>query len=166
MNSPASAAAIVGREKELELIGVALDGLGEGRAGCLAVEGPAGLGKTRLLAELRRRAEERGATVLQGSAAEFERDMPFSVWVDALDAYVASQNFELHDAWNDALSQELAQVLPSLDAAAGAGAIADERYKAHRAVRTLLCIAAEEQPLVLLLDDLHWSDPASIELIA
>ena len=40
--------------------------------------------------ELRARAEERGFLVLAGSATEFERDLPFSVWVDALDAYVAS----------------------------------------------------------------------------
>ena len=46
-----------------------------------------------------------------------------------------------------------------------AGAIADERYRAHRAVRRLLELLAEERPVVLELDDLHWSDGASLELI-
>ena len=46
------------------------------------------------------------------------------------------------------------------------GAIADERYEAHRAVRRLLALVADERPLVLVLDDLHWSDGASLELIA
>src|ERR671933_350625 len=48
----------------------------------------------------------------------------------------------------------------------GAGALADERYRAHRAVRRLMELIAGEQPLVLVLDDLHWSDGASVELIA
>ena len=66
---------------------------------CLAIEGEPGIGKTRLLRELRERAEGRGHLVLGGSAAEFERDMPFSVWVDALDAYVASQDLSRQPWW-------------------------------------------------------------------
>ena len=82
--------------------------------------------------------------VLSGAAAEFEREMPFSVWVDALDAYVASQDFAGHDSWDDDLAAELAQVLPSLRGSNGAdGAVADERYRAHRAVSRLLRLIAE-----------------------
>lgn len=164
--SSAGAGTLVGRDQELEHIEGALDELSEGVAGCIAVEGEAGIGKTRLLTELRARAEQRGAVVLHGTAAEFERDMPFSAWIDALDAYVASQRFEQHRAWTDALAEELGQVLPSLQQAERAGAIADERYKTHRAVRTLLGIITDKRELVILLDDLHWGDPASIELIA
>ena len=84
---------IVGRRSELEQLDAALEALEAGAPACLAVEGEPGIGKTRLLAELRRRAEERGHLVLSGSAAEFERDLPYGVWVEALDAYVASQEF-------------------------------------------------------------------------
>src|SRR5215211_3095161 len=128
---------------------------------CVALEGEPGIGKTRLLAELRRRAEARGWLVLAGAGAEFERDLPFSVWVDALDAYVASQELDPGDA-------ELAAVLPSLRPAGGpvGDSIADERYRAHRAVSRLLALLARPRPLVLVLDDLHWSDGSSIELLA
>jgi DNA-binding NarL/FixJ family response regulator len=166
VDSAYSARAIVGREHELGCIEAALDAVAQGESRFIAVEGEAGIGKTRLLAEIAALAEGRGATVLRGSAAEFERDMPFSVWVDALDAFVASQRFEHHEAWTDALEEELGQVLPSLRQSDRAGAIADERYKAHRAVRTLLRVIADKRPLAMLLDDLHWSDPASVELIA
>ena len=160
-------APLVGRQAELEHLEAALDALSEGRPAYLAIEGEPGIGKTRLLGELRSRAEERGHVVLAGAAAEFEHEMPFSVWVDALDAYVASQDFAGHDAWNEDLVAELAQVLPSLRGSNGAdGAVADERYRAHRAVSRLLCLIADEQPVVLVLDDLHWSDGASLELIA
>jgi predicted ATPase len=86
-----SAGPTVGRESELALLEAALT---EG-SGCVALEGEPGIGKTRLLSELRRRADERGCLVLAGTAAEFERDLPFSVWADALDAYVLSQELRL-----------------------------------------------------------------------
>ena len=98
----------VGREPELERIDAVLEALDGGAPGCIAVEGEPGIGKTRLLRELRDRAEVRGHLVLAGSAAEFERSVPFSVWADALDAYVAAQALELADA------DDLAEILPSL----------------------------------------------------
>jgi ATP/maltotriose-dependent transcriptional regulator MalT len=62
---------------------------------------------------------------------------------------------------------ELAQVFPSLAAYTGgrAPALQDERYRIHRAVRELLERLAATQPLVLVLDDLHWADSGSIELL-
>jgi DNA-binding CsgD family transcriptional regulator/tetratricopeptide (TPR) repeat protein len=163
-----SAGPTVGRESELAQLEAALDTLIAQTSVCVAVEGEAGIGKTRLLSELRRRAEERGCLVLVGSAAEFERDLPFSVWTDALDAYVASQELGLAESWDAELVGELAGILPSLRASAAAvrDTIADERYRAHRAVRRLLELLAGARPLVLVLDDLHWSDGASIELLA
>src|SRR5919109_1125274 len=112
---------IVGRDMELGELERTLDGLDRGSASCLSVEGEPGIGKTRLLAELRARADARGHLVLSGTAAEFERDLPFSVFVDALDAYVASQDLSEHEDWDADLERELGQVLPSLRSADGAG---------------------------------------------
>ncbi|HEX8646626.1 MAG TPA: BREX system ATP-binding domain-containing protein [Thermoleophilaceae bacterium] len=166
MDSPLSVRDLVGREAELGHLSAALDALGAGGAACIAVEGEPGIGKTRLLRELRMRAEERGHLVLAGAAAEFERELPFGVWVDALDAYVASQDLSGREGWDPELAAELGQVLPSVRPGAAGGAIADERFRAHRAMRRLLALLAEAQPVVLVLDDLHWSDSASIELLA
>ncbi len=62
---------------------------------------------------------------------------------------------------------ELAHVLPSLTALAGGRepALQHERYRSHRAVRALLERLAEATPLLLVLDDLHWADSASVELL-
>ena len=108
----------VGRQTELDQVEAALDALGEGSGAFLSTEGEPGIGKTRLLAELRARAEDRGHLVLAGSAAEFERDLPFGVWSDALEAYVSSRG--------DVDPELLAELQ---------GGLADERYRAHRAMR-------------------------------
>ncbi len=158
----------VGRELELELLDAALEALAESSLVCVALEGEPGIGKTRLLGELRDRAKARGCLVLAGSATEFERDLPFSVWVDALDAYVASQELGLQEVWDGEAVGELAGVLPSVTRPAGSASVnsvADERYRTHGAVRKLLELLAADRPLVLVLDDLHWSDGASIELL-
>ena len=114
------------------------------------MEGEPGIGKSRLLAELRVRAEAHGDVVLTGAGAEFERDRPYGIWVDALDAYAASQAIE---------DRDLAGVLPSIEGEAPGG---DERHRVHRAVGRLL---GELAPLLLVLDDLHWADDASTELL-
>ncbi len=159
---------MVGRRSELEQLDAALAALEAGAPACLAVEGEPGIGKTRLLAELHRRAEERGDLVLSGSAAEFERDLPYGVWVEALDAYVASQELRLRAGADSELLSDVAGVLPSLRVGNGSSVagLGDERHRAHRAVRRLLALIAESKPLVIVLDDLHWSDAASVELIA
>ena len=58
--------------------------------------------------------------MLAGAAAEFERDLPFSVFVDALDAYVASQELSEQRGWTRISSVSSAQVLPSLRSPAAA----------------------------------------------
>ena len=163
-----SAGPTVGRESVLEQFDAALDALGGKTPTCIALAGEPGIGKTHLLTELRGRAEERGHRVLGGSATEFERDLPFSVWTDALDAFVASQELELGDAWSAELVRELGEIVPSVrrPARGARRSVADERYRAHRAVRMLLELLAHEQPLVVVLDDLHWGDVASLELLA
>ena len=153
----------MGRDPELERLDLLLAGLGEGAPACLAVEGEPGIGKTHLLAELRRRADERGMLALGGAAAEFERDVPFALWTDVLDAYIASHDPE--ELVPAGMRPELGGVLPSLAVADEPPAV-DERYRTHRAVRALLEAIAGGRAMALILDDLHWADPASVELIA
>ena len=104
--------------------------------------------------------------MLAGAGAELEQDLPFWVFVDALDEYVESIEPRRLERLDDAVRSELGQVLPSLAGprAAVAGAV-HERYRTHRAVRELLEQLAATKPLVLVLDDFHWADPASVDLL-
>jgi DNA-binding CsgD family transcriptional regulator/tetratricopeptide (TPR) repeat protein len=158
---------LVGRAKELSALEQVLNGLDEGRAAAVEIVGEPGIGKTRLLAELAARADARKHLVLSGSASELERDLPFSVFVDALDEYLRGLGPTPLDRLDEDVRTELAHVFPSLSALAGGGGVApqNERYRSHRAVRALLEQLAETRPLVLILDDLHWVDSASVELL-
>ena len=81
---------LVGRSEELAVLDGALARLEDGTPGAIELCGEPGIGKTRLLGELARRAAERGHLVLSGRASELERDLPFWIFVDALDEYLRS----------------------------------------------------------------------------
>jgi ATP/maltotriose-dependent transcriptional regulator MalT len=158
---------LVGRTDELASLEDVLDDLDRGSPGAVALRGEPGIGKTRLLRELMIRSELRGYLVLSGSASELERDLPFSAFVDALDTYVESLDPNRLAVLDDDVQAELAQVFPSLSSLADGRKVAlqHERYRSHRAVRALLEQLADATPLVLVLDDFHWADSASDELL-
>jgi ATP/maltotriose-dependent transcriptional regulator MalT len=161
------AAPLVGRAAELGVLENALAELEQGRPFALEFLGEPGIGKTRLLAELAARADERAYIVLSGRASELERDLPFWVFVDALDEYVHALEPGRLDSLDEQARAELAGMFPSLVRLRGGSELAlqDERYRAHRAVRELLEAVAAAKPLVLILDDVHWADSGSIELL-
>jgi DNA-binding NarL/FixJ family response regulator len=157
----------VGRERELELVEQLLEGTCAGAARFLFVAGEPGIGKSRLLAELLALAGRRGCLALHGSAAEFERELPFGLVVDAVDEYLESLDAQGFERLAREDLTELAGVFPalrSLHPGSDQPSTAAERYRAHRAVCGLLRHLAARQPVVLALDDLHWADGASLEL--
>ncbi|MFD3841676.1 ATP-binding protein [Streptomyces sp. NPDC058642] len=137
---------LVGRATELELLDAVLDRtLGED-SGCSVVDlaGTAGIGKSRLMAEFCRRAQGRGMTVLRGRASEYEQHIPYQPFSDAL----ADHDMELTDP--------------------GAMDARGDRFGLQRCIAKLLVRIARSGPgtgLVVALDDLHWADPASLELL-
>lgn len=74
---------LVGRDAEIGALEALLEDLAVRGGSFALVAGEPGIGKSRLLAEVEERAKARGHTVLTGRAAEFERELPFSVFVDA-----------------------------------------------------------------------------------
>jgi DNA-binding CsgD family transcriptional regulator len=159
---------LLGRETELASVDRAVQDARGGGARALGLFGEAGIGKSALLGALRERASDAGMLVLEGRAAEHGRSVPFGLVVDALDDYVAT----LHPRRVESVGPDLAAVLPSAAAARSGGVGGDgpaagaaERFRYHRAVRALLELLGRERPVALVLDDLHWADEASVELV-
>jgi len=158
---------LIGRAEEVGLLDHALAELDRGRWAALELVGEPGIGKSRLLAELHDRADGRGLLVLSGSASEFERDIPFWIFASALDDYVRGLDEGRLELLDLGVRLELSHVLPSLSVhpADSDSKRPPERYRTHRAVRELLERLTATVPLVLLLDDVHWADAASVELL-
>jgi DNA-binding CsgD family transcriptional regulator/tetratricopeptide (TPR) repeat protein len=164
----AGAERLVGRAAELASLDHVLAELDRGLSAAVEIVGEPGIGKTRMLAELSARADARRQLVLSGSASELERELPFWVFVDALDEYVQGLEPDRLESLDGDVRTELAHVFPSLSALARGGdgvALQHERYRTHRAVRALLELLAASMPLVLVLDDLQWADSGSVELL-
>ncbi len=160
--------ALVGRVRELAEIEAALGRLADGEPWLMQIVGEPGIGKSRLLAELCRRGEDRGYLVLDGRAAEFEQDVPFGLIVDALNDYLGSLAPAILRALDDELLAELGSVFPSLARHGVTGTARGEgigRYRLHYAIRGVLERLAARQPMLLALDDVHWADAASVEVL-
>ncbi|HYV15389.1 MAG TPA: AAA family ATPase [Conexibacter sp.] len=152
------------RERELaELDAMAAEArAGTGRL--VVVEAAAGLGKTRLLQAARERGRAAGMRVLVGRATELERDFPFALLRQLFEPTLAA----LEEPAREAL----------FDGAAGAarGALGFGRREGHaqpsadafavlHGLYWLTAALAEQQPLLLALDDAHWSDAASLDFV-
>jgi ATP/maltotriose-dependent transcriptional regulator MalT len=160
---PLLAEPLVGRATELETLDSALAELQRGRPAAVELVGEPGIGKTRLLSELAAHAEDRGHIVLSGSASELEDDLPFWVFADALDEYVQALPPRALEGMDAGARGELGHVLPSLGPRPASAPV--ERFRIHRALRELLQALAARKPLVLILDDLHWADSGSVDLL-
>jgi DNA-binding SARP family transcriptional activator/tetratricopeptide (TPR) repeat protein len=160
--------ALVGRQAELATLRTMLADLDSGAA-VVAVSGDPGMGKTRLLLELAATAERAGRVVLWGRAAEFEQHVPFGIIVNALEDHVSTAGQTILARLGAIEVGMLRAILPALPApdadAAPVKLIEAERYRLHRAVRALLESVAAHRGLVLILDDMHWADDGSAELL-
>ncbi len=171
---------LVGRQSALRDLEAALDATADGGFRLLAVTGEPGVGKTRLLDELVSAATRRGLTAVRGQASEFEQELPYGVVVHALDERAGASRSRLAERLGRSAVVSLSAVFPALaltDAdglpvtsagqVGGQGPSGDSvtRYRLNCLVRGLLEELAAPHGLVLVLDDVHWADEASVDLL-
>ena len=154
---------MVGRDDELGRLLVLLDDAGAGRSVAALVSGDAGVGKSRLVSEVSRLAGERGFTVLSGQCAELGDSVPYLPLADALRG--AGQSTGVRDALSS--RPALSRLLPE----GGDGRLAEEdrsglaRQQMFGLVLGLLTELAAAAPVLLVLEDLHWADASTRDLV-
>jgi class 3 adenylate cyclase len=161
----------VGREAELRRIEAALDAALGGHGSLLMLVGEPGIGKTRLSEEAGVYARLRGAQVLVGKCHETEAGLPYLPFVEALGQYVTGRpeedlRKELGEGASDVakLVSEIRQRIPDLPKAAPAEG-EQERYRLFESVVSFLINASHANPILLVLDDLHWADRPTLLLL-
>jgi DNA-binding SARP family transcriptional activator len=155
---------LVGRERERSRLRRALGAAVEATGSVVVVTGEAGMGKTRLVADLAGEAARRGARVLLGQCHETDQILAFGPWVEALRQARADRLIELLDDLGATRRGELARLLPEL--AEGAPPATGEPLPLFEAVAALLERLSADRPVVLVVEDLHWADEMSVRLLA
>ncbi|HVX80233.1 MAG TPA: adenylate/guanylate cyclase domain-containing protein [Devosiaceae bacterium] len=182
--------ALVGRDREFEVLRTALADLGKGRGAVVAVVGEAGLGKSRLIAELRKLyddAADARAAWLETRAISYGQSIPYYPWralgrqiIGATEMDGAAEVRDKLAAWIKRLNLKdkdlpFYETMLAVDDAASRAALASLPGDAVvdgvaaaviNALKSAMSAGGGAAPRVLVLDDLHWSDSASIELIA
>jgi DNA-binding CsgD family transcriptional regulator/tetratricopeptide (TPR) repeat protein len=130
----------VGREAELDTLEVALDDARSGRGAAFLIAGEAGIGKTRLASEIARRARERGFEALVGRSIDFAgAELPYQPFVEALRPL-----------------EDLRHVF---------GRKAKSQLSVFEETLALLSQRAAVTPVLVVLEDLHWADTSSLDLV-
>jgi DNA-binding SARP family transcriptional activator/RecA/RadA recombinase len=163
--------AFVGRRDELVAMQARLHAAMQRRGGVLVVGGEPGIGKTRLVEELVGDAQAKGVAVAWGGAVEGGASPAYWPWVKTVRSLLhAGDKDRLCDAMGAGAS-ELALVVPEVKEVIGSlepPRMLDPetaRIRLFEAVAGLLEWVTRKQPLVVVLDDLHWADAASLQLL-
>ncbi|MCH7843579.1 MAG: AAA family ATPase [Chloroflexi bacterium] len=161
----------IGRQPELSVLTTALDDAIAGRGQVVLLAGEPGIGKTRLSLELAAIAEEKGARVLRGWCYEHGGAPAYWPWLQCMRAYVeTADSGQLREEMGPGAA-DILEILPELavklDGLEPPAALEPEqaRFRLILSVTQFLKNTSKTQPLVLVLDDLHWGDESSILLL-
>jgi class 3 adenylate cyclase len=168
----------VGRDEELAVLLGHLDKAGRGAAQTVLIAGEAGVGKSRLLLELRSRAETRSVRWVEGQCSTGSENVPFLPFIDMVKRAFGVDEADAPDevaakldagtaGWGAEAAPYLRHLLsidPGNEQVAAADP-AERRAGVVRALCSLLAHLADEQAVVVIVEDLHWADRPSVEAL-
>ncbi|HEX8933667.1 MAG TPA: AAA family ATPase, partial [Pseudonocardiaceae bacterium] len=150
----------LGRSRELAALRVLVEHAGHGVGQAAVLQGEAGIGKTRLLAEIATHAAQKGFQVLAGTTDELSRDRPLGALIEA---------FELEAGSPDPERAEIGQLIigefPVSQSPPFHSSVADLSFRVIDASVALLERLATERPVMVTFEDLHWADPATLRAV-
>jgi DNA-binding CsgD family transcriptional regulator len=159
---------LVGRADQLATLDAALAEAGHGRPATVLIGGEAGIGKSRLVSEFAERARGAGARVLTGGCLELGADgLPFAPFTSVLRALVRDLGADrVAELLPSGATRELARLLPEFGEPAGSDDAGQARARLFEQMLILLEQLAERGPVVLIVEDAHWADRSTRDLLA
>lgn len=171
LETPLVCPLLIGRERQIDALVRLLDLARAGQGQTALIAGEAGIGKSRLVAELKPYATTHGLTIVQGRCFEPDHVLPYAPLLDLLRSWLSGCTpHEVADILGPHLP-ELVRVLPELTAHMPERLTdppSDPEQEQRRRVQALVQLftrLAARQPLVVIIEDLHWSDEASLDLL-
>jgi DNA-binding SARP family transcriptional activator len=165
---PPLESALVGRGPEMDALGRAWNAVRRGAGRVVIVEGEAGVGKSRLVEELLRRVVAEDGLALRGRNYDVQTALPYGLVVEALGSALKAPGLAGADPqW----LAELARVIPDIRGRFPAlpepmpSASSADAWRLSEAVSQVLLALSSEQPVVVAIDDLHWADADSCNLV-
>ncbi len=157
---------LVGRAKELRQLELALRGARGGQGSAVFLAGEMGIGKTRLASEALDLATQQGFLTLRGTAYQLEGDISYAPLVSAFGGHLRRLDTYQRSRLVQALP-DLGRLFPELGLPSPdlLGDPALEKTRLFEAVSRLMSRMASDKPVVLWLDDLHWADAATLEML-
>lgn len=169
---------LVGRDKELKSLLEALDRVLSGVGQTRFVAGQAGMGKTRLASEVARLAAKRNVLTLAGACLYADSPQPFGPFVELVRSYQEDHSFSIMRAPEAGAPSALEAALQAVRAALRMGTagsagdawmqqlpIEDAQTRAFDAVLSFLQALSRSRPLMVVLDDLQWASPTTLQLL-
>jgi predicted ATPase/signal transduction histidine kinase len=173
---------LYGREAEAAALLAAFERSADGAVESVLLSGPPGIGKTALVQELHEPVARRRGYIAAGKFDQLQRNVPFSALFAALQGLVEqllSESDEAIAAWRDAIqaalganAQIIVQAIPAVELIIGPQAAVPEldpveaRNRFNLVFRSFIRVFCDSaHPLVLFLDDMQWSDPATLDLL-
>ena len=174
LNQPVVCPVLIGRTPDLALLQLSLEQVKSGKGQVVLLCGEAGIGKSRLVAEIQTEAFAQGFQLLQGNCFPTDRSFPYAPLLDLLRSIFLASSTAQVEALVGPYAREFAPLLPdvihlfpdltvlpplpSLDPE-------QEKRRLFAALAHFFLSQAAEQPLLLVVEDLHWSDNTSLELL-
>jgi DNA-binding CsgD family transcriptional regulator len=159
-------AALLEREQELAGILVSIAEACEGAGRIVIVQGPAGIGKTHLLFEARTQAERAGMQVLAARGSELEREFAYGLVRQLFEPVLAHASEDERAKLLAGVARQATALLGYADPIAAAEQGSNASFATLHGVYWLTANLCARKPLLLVVDDLHWGDVASLRFLA
>jgi len=158
---------LVGRDRELSLLEDALLAANRGEGQLVILAGEAGIGKTRLATQLQKRALKGGTIVLWGGCSEADLSLPYLPFVEAIGNYLRRVDLDDLRARLGPAQRELGHLFPQFtsDRPSNDGESGQAKLRLFEAILALVRVPADQHGLLLVIEDIHWADAATRDLI-
>jgi len=174
LDKPVTCPILIGRTREVATLHSLINSTKSGQGHVALIRGEAGIGKSRLVAEAKKFALSKGFQILQGDCFQADTSYPYAPLLDLLRAFVTSRFPTPHAADQEPLFSELVRLLPDLEllfphlAPLPLTQTNDPEQQKRRLFTVLtkfFTAQSAQQPVLLIVEDLHWCDESSLDLL-